>query len=115
MSNLMFMKGILTEQEKLLQKEVARLRKQVALMEKELAKVRKLMQKVNCQPTSAEDFRTIIGQQLLQKKKSLKYGQFLKWIMDEFGWSARTAQRFMRAAKLKELENKPRSENAVAS
>jgi hypothetical protein len=40
-----------------------------------------------------------IGTALLHLKKSLGHGNFLKWIGYEFGWSARTAQRYMMVAE----------------
>jgi hypothetical protein len=36
-----------------------------------------------------------IGERLARAKKLLGYGRFLKWTEEEFGWSDRTARRFM--------------------
>lgn len=39
-----------------------------------------------------------IGRALLRVKRLLPRGAFLPWLKDEFGWDARTAQRFMSVA-----------------
>ncbi|MDJ0647146.1 MAG: DUF3102 domain-containing protein [Xenococcaceae cyanobacterium MO_188.B19] len=41
----------------------------------------------------------IIGNNLVEVKEKLGYGNFQKWIEAEFGWTERTAQRFMLVAK----------------
>jgi len=40
-----------------------------------------------------------IGQNLISVKEQLEHGQFRDWLKVEFGWSVRTAARFMRVAK----------------
>lgn len=40
-----------------------------------------------------------IGRALLEVKQALKHGQFGRWLTHEFGWSRRSAQLFMSAAK----------------
>lgn len=41
-----------------------------------------------------------IGQELIAAKNTLGHGQFGPWLKAEFGWSERTAERFMRAAEV---------------
>ncbi|NER79362.1 MAG: DUF3102 domain-containing protein [Leptolyngbya sp. SIO1D8] len=40
-----------------------------------------------------------IGQKLLLVKDRLEHGDFLRWLTQEFDWSARTAQQFMNVAR----------------
>lgn len=53
--------------------------------------IRKLAQR------SAQDIRDI-GLKLIQVKTRLGHGRFGRWLQDEFGWTERTAQNFMRVA-----------------
>lgn len=48
---------------------------------------------------SAQDIIDI-GEKLIEVKSHLKHGDFTAWIKIEFGWSDRTAQRFMRVAEV---------------
>lgn len=41
-----------------------------------------------------------IGQDLKAAKTHLRHGQFGRWLRAEFGWSERTAQRYMQAARV---------------
>ncbi|WP_233384651.1 DUF3102 domain-containing protein [Methylobacterium sp. C25] len=41
-----------------------------------------------------------IGRDLKAAKTHLRHGQFGRWLREEFGWSERTAQRYMQAARV---------------
>jgi len=46
-----------------------------------------------------------IGVRLLRIKEYLHHGQFVAWLGAEFGWSARTAQNYMRVAEVFRAES----------
>lgn len=46
------------------------------------------------------------GNDLLEAKTMLKHGEFGPWLKSNFGWSAKTAQNYMNAAKLAEKNEK---------
>jgi len=48
----------------------------------------------------ATDDVLAVGTALLSVKARLGHGRFLDWLKTEFGWDARTARRYMRAARL---------------
>jgi hypothetical protein len=49
-----------------------------------------------------ETYFTNTGKDLLQAKALLKHGEWLPWLMVNFNWTARTAQSYMKVAKLAE-------------
>jgi hypothetical protein len=40
-----------------------------------------------------------IGQKLIAAKAEVEHGEWLRWLKTEFGWNARTAQRYMQVAQ----------------
>lgn len=46
------------------------------------------------------------GKDLLKAKAMLKHGEFGPWLKSNFGWSAKTAQNYMNAARLAEKNEK---------
>jgi hypothetical protein len=53
-----------------------------------------------------------IGQKLLEVKNCLGHGGFLKWVYAEFGWSDRTAERYMLVAR--EFDNLANLDGQIA-
>lgn len=68
------------------------------IIEKRTGEIKTLMRR------SAQDIIDI-GEKLIEVKAHLRHGDFTAWLRIEFGWSDRTAQNFMRVAKVFKSEN----------
>ena len=64
----------------------------------EIATMTKLMEladKIRALSKQTRESVILIGNHLIEAKEILGHGNFLPWIKEEFGWSDKSAQRFM--------------------